>query len=107
MTPKGSRFIGLIEPIAGEMLTYGFNKRILHLNGVKEVPQEVVFSSHKVATKLGPKSLKSFYLIFRFLLVGHTISIVIQATESFVFCFQSCLWRPLRFQHNSSVYNAW
>ncbi len=95
MTPKNSRFIGLIESIAAEMVTYGFNKRILRLNGIKEQNQEVVSPTQKETVKVGPRNLMSFYMVLRLLLLGHMISIAIQVTESFAIYFRSCLLRRL------------
>ncbi len=99
MMPKNSRFIGLIESIADEMVTYGFNRRIKKLYRVKELVRNVVFSGLKVATKVELKNLKSFYLIFTFLLMGLMITVVIQLTESFVTYFRSLQ----RFRLESSV----
>ncbi len=99
MTPKNSRFIEQIESIANEMVTYGFNKRIKNLNRVKELSQSVAFANQKGSTTVEVKNMKSFQLIFKFLFLGLTISIVIQMIECFLTYFRSLQW----FRLGSSV----
>ncbi len=81
MTPNGSWLIGLIESIADEMLTYGFNKRILDLNRIKEVPRKIVFSSQIETAKLELITPKTFYFLFQLLGLGYFLSIVMQVVE--------------------------